>query len=605
MWWIKFILSILLITTSGFYVLAQEDRRSRDTTLKYDHIDSYSEKNGLTRFMIRMFYEPVAAGASKKARKKSPDQKPYATFEGKTIRNISILTLDPFGSSAADTVTLSSGLVSKVGNRVHLQTKESIIRNRLLVKENQIFDSLLVLESERLVRSMSFVTDVSFFVKTVSARSDSVDIFIRELDRWSIVPGASISGSMAAIRLTDNNFLGLGHHFQHRLMMNRASGDFAYQVKYHIPNISSTYINTTFQYGRDEYGHYIKQLAFNRPFFSPFAKWAAGASIAQHTRNDSIWSGYNVQYTYNAQECWSGVAVRPFMGNSEYQRTTKLVFAGRFAHIRYLEKPPEAIDSLHFFSDEHFYLSSVSLTSRQFVQDSYIFGFGLTEDVPAGSIISITAGYQQRQQYGRIYLGSAYAQGRYHAWGYMRGVVELGTFFHDSQPEQGVLSAGIHYFTNLFEIGEYKFRQFFKTQITIGLNRASYDSLTINDEYGITGFFSPTLSGNSRVLFTAQTQCYPPWDFIGFNFGPFVNFSLGMLPDQYSALSDARVYSQIGFGILIKNASLLMNTFQVSIAYYPIIPGRGKHIVLLNPFSTSDFGFQGFEAGKPAIVNFR
>ena len=115
------------------------------------------------------------------------------------------------------------------------------------------------------------------------------------------------------------------------------------------------------------------------------------------------------------------------------------------------------------------------------------------------------------------------------------------------------------------ELGKWKFRQFAKPQVTIGIHRLTTDSLTLNDGYGMDGFNSPELSGTSRLLFTLQTQSYAPWNLIGFHFGPFLIFSLGMLGDPVTGFKNNKVYSQIALGVLIKNENLIFSTFQISI----------------------------------------
>ena len=146
-------------------------------------------------------------------------------------------------------------------------------------------------------------------------------------------------------------------------------------------------------------------------------------------------------------------------------------------------------------------------------------------------MISLTGGYQEKNSLGRFYVGARFSSGNYYLWGYLSSNIELGTFLRSAHTEQGVFRVGANYFTNLIEIGQWKFRQFVKPQVIIGINRIDYDSLTINNEYGLRGFNSPELSGISRLLFTSQTQFYAPWNFIGFHFGPYFNFSLGMLGD--------------------------------------------------------------------------
>ena len=604
--WFKIVLAFFMISfLSNEPAFAQEIPARADTTHLYENIETYSEKNKFTQFMFRLFFKPVAPGPAHKVINKRLIQKPYSIFQGKIIRNINIETLDPFGNSIGDTITASLNLLSKAGNWLHIKTHPATIRNLLLIRRNQPFDSLLVKESERLVRSMSYITDVSFFVRSTSESSDSVDIFIRELDSWSIIPGGSVSGKRISINLRDDNFMGLGHEFVNGFIWNHSTGDYAYRTKYQIPNIYNTYINSTLQYGTDEYGNFIKNFAVDRPFFSPFAKWAAGINFSQHLRKDSIWSGNIMQFKYNAQDYWAGHAIRIFKGNSEYYRTTNLISAARFIRIRYLEKPPVTIDTLRYFTNEDFYLASIGISTRLYVQDKFIFKFGLTEDVPVGRVISLTGGYQEKNSAGRLYIGARFSSGKYYSFGYLSSNIEYGTFFRSSKAEQGVFTAGANYFTHLIEIGNWKFRQFIKPQAIFGIHRTDYDSLTINDGYGLDGFNSPVLSGNSRLLFTSQTQSYAPWNFIGFHFGPFVTLSLAMLGDAEKGFRSAKVYSQIGAGVLIKNDNLVMNTFQLSVAFYPVIPGKGNNILKFNSFQTTDFGFRNFEIGKPETVVFR
>lgn len=452
---------------------------------------------------------------------------------------------------------------------------------------------------------MNYITDVSFYTVSVPETNDSVDIFIRELDSWSLIPGGSWSASRLTFNLRENNFIGLGHAFQNGIMLNHSTGDIAYRTKYFIPNIRGTYINSTVQHGTDEYGNFIKTFAADRPFFSPLAKWAAGVNISQHLNKDSIWSTNFMRYKYNSQDYWAGSSVPVFKGNSEYSRATRFISAARFKRTRFLEKPPETIDTLRFYRNENIYLASIGITTRLYVKDKYIFKFGLTEDVPVGKVIGMTAGYQEKNNFGRFYVGARFSAGNYYSWGYLSSNVEYGTFLRPGQAEQSVFKIGANYFTRLFEIGRWKFRQFVKPQAIIGSPRTDYDSLTINHEHGLKGFNSPVLSGTSRLLFTSQTQSYAPLDFIGFHLGPYLNFSLGMLGDTENGFRGSKLYSQIGFGVLIKNDNLVMNAFQLSISFYPVIPGRGNNILKMNSFQTTDFGFRDFEIGKPAMVEFR
>lgn len=602
---ILFILVFVSVVTIDF-AFAQKTPVKKDTTLIYKNIESFSKKRQITKYMYSVLFKPVV-NKKKKVYKKLI-LRPYSAFEGKIIRKIHIETLDPFGFSIADTIEKNQGHFAKNANKLHIKSQRITIRNLLLIRQNQVFDSLLVKESERLVRSRNYVNDVSFFVMVTAPKSDSVDIFIRELDKWSIIPDGAFSASSITINLKDNNFLGLGHESKNEYTWNDAAGNYAYRVNYYIPNIRNTYISSTLHIETKENGNYTRSVGLDRPFFSPYAKWAAGVNFSQQLRQDYIHASDSLlilqPFKFNVQDYWAGYSMQIFKGKTENFRATNFISTLRFYRVRYLEKPDEAYDEQHYFASENFYLASFGISTRKYVQDKYIFKFGVTEDVPVGKVFSITAGYQNKNNSARKYLGAKVSTGNYYPWGYLSFNFEYGIFMHESTFEQGVFSEGVNYFTGLIEIGKWKFRQFVKPQLTIGINRFAYDSLTLNDGFGIDGFNSSSLSGTKRLILTLQTQSYAPWNFIGFRFGPYLAFSLGMLGGAENGFRNSKVYSQIGLGVLVKNENLIINTFQLSIAYFPSIPGTGQNVFKGNSFRTVDFGFRDFEIGKPSVVDF-
>jgi hypothetical protein len=607
-------LSILLIVSVIIHTstFAQNTPVKKDSTKLYKDIESFSKRSKFNTFMYRLIFKPISKISSKGAKKKDYKrliQKPYISFQGKIIRNINIVTLDPFGNSITDTTTVHPNKLTRFANGLHIKSQSLAIRSLLLIKENEPFNSFFVKESERLVRNQRFVHDVSFYVVSTGQKSDSVDIYIREMDIWSIYPMISISTSHMDLALTDKNFLGTGHEFRSGFSRNFTNGINAFNTEYYIPNIKTSYINTRIHYEIDGYGNKRKSLGFERPFYSPFAKWAGGISFASRVKRDSL-TNISLLYVplnlkYNTQDIWVAKAFQIFTGYTEDVQATNLIFALRFLRIRYHEKPIAAEDPFQIYSNELFYLGGVGISSRKYVQDTYIFKYGTTEDVPVGKVFELTGGFQSRNNLWRPYLGVRLSFGNYNEWGYLSTSINAGTFFNNSHAEQGVIIAGLNYFTGLFEIGKWKFRQFIKPQITIGINRFPYDSLTLNEGYGLRGFNSTILTGTNRFLLTLQTQSYSPVNLMGFHFGPFLVCSLGMLGDAVSGFKKHTLYSQLGIGVLIKNENLVFSSFQISISYFPSIPGNGYNIFKMNSFSTTDFGFRDFEIGKPVPVLYR
>lgn len=590
---------------------AQQTDVKKDSTKIYKDIESYSKQRKITGFMYKLVFKPTVKSSTKKPagnkQYRKLIKKSYKAFEGKTIRNINIESLDPFGYSVADTNLTPHNFFLKAGNVAHIKSRQIAIQNLLLFRKNQLFDSLLVKESERLVRIKKYVHEVSFVVTATGENSDSVDILIRESDKWSIIPKVAASNQGMSVNLTDKNIAGLGHESSNSFALNNSKNDFAYNVKYLIPNIRNTYINSTLNISKDKYDKSVRSFAIDRPFFSPFARWAAGAGFKQ-VLMDSVYFGDTLlvkhRYKYNVHDYWAGSAMQISKGNTESRRTTSFISTLRYLRIRYMERPYELPDSFQKNCNEDFYLAGIGISKRKYVQDKYIFKFGETEDVPVGRVYSLTTGYQVKESTGRLYAGVKFSFGNYHEWGYLSSTFEYGTFYRSGSSEQGTFTADVNYFTGLIEFGRFKFRQFIKPQLTLGIDRFPNDSLTLNHFFDQDKLNSSSLSGNSRLSLTIQTQSYLPWNLSGFHFGPYLVISLSMLGNGVNGLNDSKLYSQIGLGVLIKNEHLVFSTFQVSFAFYPSIPGIGSDIFKMNSFRTTDFGFRDFEMGKPEPVQY-
>ena len=602
---ISFILSFFTCMS----VFSQNSVPVKDSTQVYVKIEKLSKKNSFNSFFYHMIFKPIPMVLKPVKKKKKPKTNYYKNYEGKVIRTISIKTLDPFNFSVSDTSIVPQTVLTKAANSMHVKSQNITIRNLLLIRQNQTFDSLLVKESERLVRSQTYVRDVLFVTTLCSKGSDSVDISIRELDNWSIVPRVSVSSSYITFNVVDKNFMGMGHAFTNNFTLYNFNDDGAYFANYYIPNIRNTFVNATLHYGTDKNQNITKTFAIDRPFFSPFVKWASGVNFSQQNQKDSIQFPDSVfiprEYIFNSQDYWIGYAMHIFKGNTEKNRTTNLIVTARFLRVNFVKKPLEIVDPQHNYSNEHFYLAGIGISSRKYVQDSYIFKYGVTEDVPVGKVYCLTGGYQIKNNVGRLYMGVRFSQGNYHRWGYLSTNFEYGTFFRAKKSQQGMISASFNYSTQLLEIGKWKIRQFVKPQVCIGIKRFSYDSLTINDGYGLDGFNSKSLSGINRIVLIFQTQTYAPWNLIGFRFGPYVTYSMAMLSDASSGFIHSRVYSQFGLGVLIKNENLVLKSFQISLSFYPIIPGIGQDVFKPNAFRTTDFGFRDFEIDKPETTVFQ
>ncbi len=617
---ILFLVILLFATTAG---VAQEKKTENDTIKLYEEIEEFSEKTKVTRFLHGLVFRSTKQ--SGRAGLRRQQRRSFRDYEGKIIRNIIIETLDPFGNSINDTIKKAESWVERTGNRLHVRTREWVLRDLLLIEENKPLDSLLIKESERLIRRQTYIRSARITASHVRqdtpAQADSVDVKVRVLDSWSVIPEASFSTSSTRLGLRERNFLGTGHDLRALFTRHFDLGENAYDVRYTVRNFKNTYIGSTVGYSSYLDNSFYKGINIERVFYSPFTRWAGGVYADQQLRKDSLATeALELHYDrlrYNTYDLWAGHSFQVFKGDSENDRTTNLITSARFLRVDFKESPDIEVDPDRFFSSETFLLGSIGIASRQFEQDRYIFNYGIIEDVPVGTVYGITGGYQRKNHRDRLYMGGRVAYGNYFNWGFLSTNIEAGSFFHNKEPEQTTLAFQANYFTNLIDMGPFwKMRQFIKPQVVWGENRLNTigDRVTLNEHGSILGVygadfhelnnmgipgFRSRIFGTQKFLLTLQTQFYSPWNLWGFRLNPFVNFSMAVIGDENLRIADSKVYNSIGTGFIISNDYLVFDTFQVSFAYYPAMPGQGTHIFRANAFNTADFGFQDFEFGKP------
>ncbi|WP_245574842.1 hypothetical protein [Aequorivita capsosiphonis] len=621
---LKRIIFLLFVFCSFLELAAQKKETAKDSTQMYQKIETYSKKSKFTKMIHRWIFRPTS---HKPEREPEHEEKPsYSKFEGKIIRKIIINTKDPFGYSFTDSTETANSFLEKTGNAIHIKSKEMAIQNFLLLKKNQPLDTLLITESARLLRAQNYIREVRILPRAISESKDSVDVIVTSLDSWSLIPKAQFTSSQTKLKLKERNFIGTGHEFRIGFSKRMDDGSDAFNGSYTVPNFKNTFVSATGRYSIDYDGYYEKTISLDRIFYSPLTRWAGGIFLQERylgreLHNDTL-AYINQDFKFITQDYWGGHSFRIFNGDSERERTTNLIVSARALLVDYKNMPAIAFDSIRYFSDERLYLASIGVASRQFVEDSYIFRDGRTEDVPVGIIYSITGGIQHKNQLNRFYLGGKASYGNYFKWGFVSTNFELGTFFNGSKTEQTAFSFQASYFSHLLPLGDkWKMRQFVKPQFIIGINRldSEADRLTLNERADFNGVygnlysdyrngaidgFDGELSGTQKYVLALQTQFYSPWELFGFRFNPFLNITVGMLAESNRSWKRNPIYSSFGIGCIIRNDYLVFNSFQFSLAYYPNIPGQGNNIIKTNAFETDDFGFQDFQIGKPRTVNY-
>ncbi len=189
----------------------------------------------------------------------------------------------------------------RFANRYHIVTRESVIRNQLLFRTGDVFSARLLEESERLLRQNAYFYDAR--IEPVRYENGVVDIRVRTRDLWTLMPGFSVSRSggenRTRLSLSERNLLGRGMslRFNYTDNVDRESSSFQFFDR----NFGKSWVSTFFEYADSSDGDTI-DLRVIRPFYELDARWSAGGTYFDETREVSFYDLGNEAAEYQVEQ---------------------------------------------------------------------------------------------------------------------------------------------------------------------------------------------------------------------------------------------------------------------------------------------------------------
>ncbi len=526
----------------------------------------------------------------------------------KIVRHVTVRPYDAFGYSLTDSTRQPHSLLDRTGNWVHVRTAPSRIRQVLLFRPGQRLAPQALAESERLLRQTDELLDARVLVNERTATADSIDIEVLTTDVFSITGNFEPGGAAAGrVDVGDQNFLGLGHHVSNTYVYGRNlpqrwryNGDYTVPFRHFF--LAQARYNNEF---RDEHGG----LSLQRDFYSVNTRYAGALSVDVYDQQITLTvpqPGENPVYLplrYSRQDLWVGRALRLRSYDLGYENPGRLIVATRFTRTDFTASPSPD------YRNTNLILGTLGYSVRRYYKNRYLFGFGRTEDVPTGTLLSFTAGLDANHAVPRRYfdvrLAAAVFSTRH---GYLFGNVEFGTFQRlasHSTWEQGLLNVQTSYFTRLYHLGNYQYRHFLGSTTTAGFNRRPGELLQgISDERGIRGF-SPSVPilATSRFALNYETTVFTPLSLLGFRLAgiAFADAAwVGEHPGGGTPFGHAP-YSGFGLGLRLRNEFTALRTFQLLLGYYPrgLVSANGLRL-----FETAreTVSFTDFGIGAPGVT---
>ncbi len=175
-----------------------------------------------------------------------------------------------------------------LANKLHRNTRESVIRDQLLIHSGDRFSRRLLEESERLLRKNRYLYDAE--IRAVRYDGNRVDLEVVTRDVWTLNVGANVgrSGGVSStgFQLQDTNLLGTGKSLtlQQSSNVDRTSA----LLRYDDPAVLGSRVKLGLQYSDNSDGR-LRELDLGRPFYSLDSRWSAYLTALTGEQVDTLY----------------------------------------------------------------------------------------------------------------------------------------------------------------------------------------------------------------------------------------------------------------------------------------------------------------------------
>lgn len=439
-----------------------------------------------------------------------------------------------------------SSWINDVANQIHMLTKESAIRTRLLFSEGDIYDQARIDETARILRGTGIIGDINIRCDTVAA--NRVDITIMTSDKWTLGINTSYKrdGGITSYSATvkDDNFLGnaqsisLGYNYS-----SDRSNRHGTELIFTEPHFFDAWWRLKMQYKSNEHLQ-IKTILVERPFYSDAATWSVGTYLDEGRSRVRIFSEGTLTQEYDIYR--ENKLLWGILSSNTWPRV-----ATGFGYVH--TKATTDVGALQSADNVDLINLSFAIMNRWYYTTTFVENFGRVEDIPLGFQATITLGKNLNtteapspQWFLRINWQHAFRPTP--EW-YLAYDAKLSSFFVKGRPKDATLSLGCLQHWMLAE------RQILalRTSLVLSENWSPGAQLTLGSQTGLRGYPAYALSGNRQLLLNIEHRLFTNIEFWIFRFGSAIFFDTGTMWIAQDKAVPQKFHSSTGFGLRIEN----------------------------------------------------
>ncbi len=443
----------------------------------------------------------------------------------------------------------------RLGNRLHIRTRESTVADQLLFREGDLYDASAIAESARLLRSTRYLRDAS--IRPVSFRDGFVDLEVTTQDVWTFNPGFSFGRrggqNTGGFELEELNFLGLGS--QLGLGFKSGIDRDSKAIVYRDRQLGSSWWDLSTTYSDNSDGR-LADIALIRPFYSLDTRWSAGVALNDDLRVDSRYDLGETIDRYETHAKWM-TAHWGFSNGLSEGWSRRYSFGFTYDDHEFSDLPGATPTVLLPQNRRLAY----PWVSAEWVEDRFATTrnrdqFEKTEDYALGWRLRGQLGYASAATGSdrRAFLFEGSASTGYE-FGARQSVLLNATA--SSRYEEGSFANGI-----LAAEARYYFRQserrllFVGLQASAGSNLDSDGQMLLGGDSGLRGYPLRYQAGTGRWLLTAEQRMFSNWfPFQLFNVGGAVFMDVGQVTGRDPLGSQPQgLLKDIGVGLRLGNS---------------------------------------------------
>ena len=576
----------------------KKDREYRSQTF-YGNFHEKSEQNillkGLYSAMIREQRDTSSSIQDPNTENYHPE------LDNKAVGRITVINVDLVEGDVNNPMKSANSGYAKALNKVHNDTRESIILKSLTIREGDRLGAYTLADNEYHLRSLKYIEDARIFTIPDSLNPEIVNLLVVVKDLFPFTIGLGIGGiTDYTLGVNDINIAGTGHEFSNTFRYKGSSDpSFGYKGGLSFINLWGSFIDARLLYINDDVQK-LSRIRVERKFITPETKYGGGVEFShQRTSADISLSDTvteKVPYTMEYFDQWIG---RHFLMDKISRKS--IVVKARFMTTLYTHRPEVEADTNQQFYNVYLLLGSISLLKADHYKERMLVGYGLVEDVDFGYAIELTSGYRFNEFFKSPYLGVSLKTARKYNLGYIAGGIEYGGQIYQHAIELGLFRAGINYFSPLLKAKKFDYRFLFKINYTEGVRRYSYEILNLGKE--VRGVSNTGIEGNKRFTARFETVTFLRGNLLGFRFSPNLYYDAAFLANRTKLFSSENYFSVAGIGVRMRNEHLAFQTIIIRVGYYTGNPIKSAHFGAGFTTSIPDV-IRDYEIKKPDVLGY-